>query len=108
MTKTKETQNLTYQVTGEYEFPWDMLRYDEVAPTYPDQRIVAEDRFGGERSVEVRGAWCSPFRWASFGWVVEKSTVEARKPWRHWQFRFHGSSTQEAVWLNADERRPST
>ena len=62
-----------FEVEGKGDFPWDMLRYDEVYPlTAPSPSIYdATAAWKVPRTVKVQGYWrCTPARWASFGWRV--------------------------------------
>jgi hypothetical protein len=66
-----------YEVQGNGDFPWDMLRYDRVWPlTEPSpSRYVVDGfksyRWAEPRIVEVQGYGCTAARWASFGWYVQ-------------------------------------
>jgi hypothetical protein len=66
-----------YKVTGNGQFPLDMLRYDSCFPGDPDAVsklcIDRKDPFFKEpRTVKVTGcAKPTVARWASFGWTVE-------------------------------------
>ena len=75
-----------FSVTGNGDFPLDMLRYDQAWPASPEdaakisRRFDPSDNFGVRRdTVELcrlarkwREGPCVP-RWASFGWAVDRN-----------------------------------
>ncbi len=72
---SKRTHQFVYVVTGDGEFPFDMLRYDAAFPSGP---IDADQMTAGRqnRSVKLIG-YREPTlgRWASFGWSVSKDFI---------------------------------
>ena len=68
------------EVTGRYNFPVDMLRYDLCCPVGPDDVSNIEAKIGhpmpNRDTVTIRlncFARCpTPGRWASFGWTMKE------------------------------------
>lgn len=81
---------VSFSVRGSGEFPFDMLRYDGCHPVNESQaRDIARTYAKGDapltpRTVrlETRGRpriWFpTEGRWNSFGWVVERESIESR------------------------------
>ena len=61
-----------YQVQGQGDFPFDMLRYDRVYPvTEPCPSMYSSrEAWRKVRTVDINGEGGTPARLASFGWAV--------------------------------------
>lgn len=84
---------VTFEVTGRYPFPVDMLRYDEVHPLRSEdaaaitESLAPTERRSLESSSRVRlarfsthGLWRpTEGRWRSFGWSVDEASVTERR-----------------------------
>lgn len=73
---TKAIQGYEFTVTGRFDFPFDMLRYDRCWPKAEDQITAMAPHSRGSlhretRSVRMRGLNEPTIgRWHSFGWDV--------------------------------------
>lgn len=76
-----------YTVRGSGAFPFDMLRYDQSFPAgSEDAHNMSGDSLTETRSVTLgrytkQKVQAEPTyrRWISFGWTVDKSSVECRR-----------------------------
>jgi len=80
-------ENITYEVRGTFEFPEDMLRYDFADVADEAQRGIADDLFGGMRTVRIYGRRCTTNRWESFGWKVvsPEAPIDKRLLFMHYR-----------------------
>lgn len=79
-------ETVTYEVTGNGPFPFDMLRYDGAWPTHESQTHKFEVPFSAIRSKEAYSEWRNEprtvsitgikeptiERWRTFGWTVSE------------------------------------
>lgn len=70
--KVEGNRQCDFTVTSSYEFPWDMLRYDQCFPASTDDAMKMTQE--GKRTIRLR---CHNHlgiptvdRWRSFGWSV--------------------------------------
>lgn len=67
----KAKSPVTFSVTGDGQFPFDMLRYDSCWPAHPQDVSLMSSRSGTLRRVTLVGLHApTDGRWASFGWPV--------------------------------------
>ena len=80
----------TFTVSGEREFPIDMLRYDDCKPATERDSIAICGTFSQRmplglttvelrRSVEIKAAVPTDGRWRSYGWVVNFDSLKTFK-----------------------------
>jgi hypothetical protein len=83
----------TFEVTGNFQFPMDMLRYDRCFPVRSeDGSAILRSMEYGNAKKEVDGKFRirlervtrgnpdpTAVRWYSFGWVVDPETVKTEK-----------------------------
>jgi hypothetical protein len=63
--------SIFFAVTGNGDFPFDMLRYDKCWPASEAASRLLDDLLGTQRRVELRGLiGPTVARWRSFGWTV--------------------------------------
>lgn len=69
---------ISFTVTGEGAFPFDMLRYDKCWPAWEDQSnlLGTVGAFGTRRNITLSGLkQPTVARWKSYGWEVREVQV---------------------------------
>jgi len=72
----KNNFHTRFTVAGRGTFPYDMLRYDECFPVYPDDSNNMNPSIIEHREIELSHTSRNNFwfptegRWSSFGWIV--------------------------------------
>ena len=71
----------SFTVRGCGIFPYDMLRYDQCWPVFPNDATniaIHHPEDSEVREIQLNSASTVPTfdRWASFGWYVDRDTLE--------------------------------